>query len=92
MLSYSTDKVSTLPPRFRNTIMSNTSVENHHHSTSLSSKTILTKILGTNDLHEILSDRVRISGAMMKVELLTRSYITPQLRCWTKPQSLGESR
>merc|ERR1712233_136426 len=44
--------------------MSKTSVENAHHSTSLLSQTILTSVLGTKNLHEILSDRDSISGSV----------------------------
>lgn len=51
--------------RVSNATMCKTSVENAHHSTSLLSQTILTSVLGTKYLHEILSDRHSISGSMM---------------------------
>ena len=44
--------------------MSVANVENAHHSTRLLSQTTLRNILGTKNLHEILSDREGISGAM----------------------------
>jgi len=50
--------------RVSNSTMSKTSVENAHHSTSLLSQTILTSVLGTKNLHEILSDRDSISGSV----------------------------
>ena len=42
-------------------------VENAQHSTSLLAQTTLRNILGTKDLHELLSDRDSISGSMQSV-------------------------
>jgi len=53
--------------RVCNATLSKTSVENGHHSTSLLSQTILTNILGTKNLHEILSDREAIALGMRKM-------------------------
>lgn len=53
--------------RVCNATQSKTSVENAHHSTSLLSQTILTSVLGTKYLHEILSDRHAISDSMQSL-------------------------
>jgi len=50
--------------RVSNSTLCKTSVENAHHSTMLLSQTLLTSILGTKYLHQILSDRHSISGSM----------------------------
>merc|ERR1712227_535142 len=50
--------------RVSNATVSVANVENAHHSTRLLSQTTLRNILGTKNLHEILSDREGISGAM----------------------------
>lgn len=50
--------------RVSNATMSKTNVEDAHHSTLLLSQTTLTSVLGTKYLHEILSDRDSISGAL----------------------------
>ncbi len=50
--------------RVSNATVSVANVENPHHSTRLLAQTTLRNILGTKDLHEILSDRESISGAM----------------------------
>ena len=56
--------------RVSNATVSVANVENAHHSTRLLSQTTLRNILGTKNLHEILSDREGISGAM-QVQNLT---------------------
>merc|ERR1719427_1428536 len=50
--------------RVSNATISVANVENAHHSTRLLAQTTLRNILGTKNLHEILSDREGISGAM----------------------------
>merc|ERR1712029_807293 len=50
--------------RVSNATVSVANVENAHHSTRLLAQTTLRNILGTKSLHEILSDREGISGAM----------------------------
>ena len=57
--------------RVSNATVSVANVENAHHSTRLLAQTTLRNILGTKSLHEILSDRESISGAM-QVRRLTR--------------------
>jgi len=47
-----------------NATVSVANVENAHHSTRLLAQTTLRNILGTKNLHEILSDRESISGSM----------------------------
>ena len=53
--------------RVSNATVSVANVENAHHSTRLLAQTTLRNILGTKSLHEILSDRESISGAMQSV-------------------------
>ena len=53
--------------RVSNATMSVTNVENAHYSTRLLSQTTLRNILGTKDLHQILSDRETISGSMQAI-------------------------
>jgi len=61
--------------RVSNSTMCKTNVENAHHSTSLLSQTILTSVLGTKYLHEILSDRHSISSAMRSLlDVATESW------------------
>merc|ERR550519_1985337 len=61
--------------RVSNSTMCKTNVENAHHSTSLLSQTILTSVLGTKYLHEILSDRHSISSAMRGLlDMATESW------------------
>ena len=66
--------------RVSNATVSVANVENAHHSTRLLSQTTLRNILGTKNLHEILSDREGISGAMqvelVRVELFSLSSTT----------------
>ena len=50
--------------RVSNATISVANVENAHHSTRLLAQTTLRNILGTKNLHEILSDREGISGSM----------------------------
>merc|ERR1711884_132095 len=53
--------------RVSNATVSVANVENAHHSTRLLAQTTLRNILGTKNLHEILSDRDSISGSMQSV-------------------------
>lgn len=53
--------------RVSNATVSVANVENAHHSTRLLAQTTLRNILGTKNLHEILSDRESISGSMQTV-------------------------
>ena len=63
----------------------------------LLAQTTLRNILGTKNLHEILSERESISSSMQVgqgVECLGLAAARPALRCrrcWTKPQSPGAS-
>ena len=50
--------------RVSNATISVANVENCHHSTRLLAQTSLRNILGTKNLHEILSDRESIAVAM----------------------------
>ncbi len=50
--------------RVSNATVSVANVENAHHSTRLLAQTTLRNILGTKNLHEILSDRESISVSM----------------------------
>jgi len=54
--------------RVSNATVSVANVENAHHSTRLLAQTTLRNILGTKNLHEILSDRESISTAMQASE------------------------
>merc|ERR1719431_690822 len=53
--------------RVSNAIVSVTNVKDTHHSTKLLAQTSLRNILGTKNLHEILSDRDSIAGAMQTI-------------------------
>jgi len=53
--------------RVSNATVSVANVENAHHSTRLLAQTSLRNILGTKNLHEILSDRESISLAMQTI-------------------------
>ena len=82
--------------RVSNATVSVANVENAHHSTRLLSQTTLRNILGTKNLHEILSDREGISGAMQVGKLDTRQ-VESQVKLFSfprqhsmMPQSLGE--
>ena len=57
--------------RVSNATVSVANVENAHHSTRLLAQTTLRNILGTKNLHEILSDRESISGSMQVCNVLT---------------------
>ncbi|RWS24968.1 band 7 protein-like protein [Leptotrombidium deliense] len=50
--------------RVQNATVSVANVENAHHSTRLLAQTTLRNMLGTHNLHEILSDRESISNSM----------------------------
>ncbi|XP_073839825.1 band 7 protein AGAP004871-like isoform X2 [Musca autumnalis] len=50
--------------RVSNATVSIANVENAHHSTRLLAQTTLRNTMGTRHLHEILSERVSISGSM----------------------------
>jgi erythrocyte band 7 integral membrane protein len=54
--------------RVSNAIASIANVANAHYSTQLLSQTTLRNILGTKDLHEILSEREGISVALQVCE------------------------
>lgn len=53
--------------RVSNATVSIANVENAHHSTRLLAQTTLRNMLGTHNLHEILSDRETISSSMQSV-------------------------
>ena len=53
--------------RVSNATISIANVENAHHSTRLLAQTTLRNMLGTHNLHEILSDRETISSSMQTV-------------------------
>jgi len=53
--------------RVSNATISVANVENAHHSTRLLAQTSLRNILGTKNLHEILSDRESIAQAMQSI-------------------------
>ncbi|XP_074594298.1 band 7 protein AGAP004871-like isoform X2 [Brevipalpus obovatus] len=53
--------------RVQNATISIANVENAHHSTRLLAQTTLRNMLGTHNLHEILSDRESISTSMQTV-------------------------
>ena len=57
--------------RVSNATVSVANVENAHHSTRLLAQTTLRNILGTKNLHEILSDRESISGSMQVLYMNT---------------------
>jgi erythrocyte band 7 integral membrane protein len=65
--------------RVSNATVSVANVENAHHSTRLLAQTTLRNILGTKNLHEILSDRESISGSMQVLYLSGRSTF-PNIR------------
>ena len=75
--------------RVSNATVSVANVENAHHSTRLLAQTTLRNILGTKNLHEILSDRESISGSMqvsdirrLIVKILGISFQTIQKLSW----------
>merc|ERR1719285_150451 len=53
--------------RVSNATVSVANVENAHHSTRLLAQTSLRNILGTKNLHEILSDRESIAGGLKSI-------------------------
>ena len=65
--------------RVSNATISVANVENAHHSTRLLAQTTLRNILGTKNLHEILSDRESISGSMQVRSNDTMREVHPKL-------------
>ena len=61
--------------RVSNATVSVANVENAHHSTRLLAQTTLRNILGTKNLHEILSDRESISSSMQASSVVRRPFI-----------------
>lgn len=59
--------------RISNATTSVTNVENAHHSTRLLAQTTLRNTMGIRHLHEILSERVSISGAMLVLNVHHRN-------------------
>jgi erythrocyte band 7 integral membrane protein len=53
--------------RVSNATISIANVENAHHSTRLLAQTTLRNTMGTRQLHEILSERMTISGSMQVI-------------------------
>jgi hypothetical protein len=53
--------------RVNNATISIANVENAHHSTRLLAQTTLRNTMGTRHLHEILSERMTISGSMQVI-------------------------
>ena len=83
--------------RVSNATISVANVEDSHHSTRLLAQTTLRNVLGTKNLHEILSERESISSSMQVQETglsssselgLTGWYFRS---CWTKPPHPGGS-
>ena len=74
--------------RVSNATVSVANVENAHHSTRLLAQTTLRNILGTKNLHEILSDRESISGSMqvnIKIGESVKVIVTPpQIFVWVQ--------
>jgi erythrocyte band 7 integral membrane protein len=58
--------------RVQNATVSIANVENAHHSTRLLAQTTLRNMLGTHNLHEILSDRESIANSM---QVSTRCFL-----------------
>lgn len=82
--------------RVSNATVSVANVENAHHSTRLLAQTTLRNILGTKNLHEILSDRESISGSMQVLntnhQYRRRLIIIPLRPFWMKRRLPGASR
>ena len=84
--------------RVSNATVSVANVENAHHSTRLLAQTTLRNILGTKNLHEILSDRESISGSMQvqhyniqslfQIHSITASFFGSDKSGWSN-NSLG---
>ena len=53
--------------RVSNATISVANVEDSHHSTRLLAQTTLRNVLGTKNLHEILSERESISSSMQEL-------------------------
>ena len=84
-------KMLTHPPG----MWGNTWTDNMKVVYRLLAQTTLRNILGTKDLHEILSDRESISGSMQarRVSSTHPCYTRWWCRwCWTRPQGPGVSR
>ena len=60
--------------RVSNATVSIANVENAHHSTRLLAQTTLRNTMGTRHLHEILSERMTISGTMQVYSLYIYTY------------------
>lgn len=60
--------------RVSNATVSIANVENAHHSTRLLAQTTLRNTMGTRQLHEILSERMTISGSMQVCKLLLKAF------------------
>ena len=67
--------------RVSNATVSVANVENAHHSTRLLAQTTLRNILGTKNLHEILSDRESISGSMQVRKVATTQRPSNHVHC-----------
>lgn len=67
--------------RVSNATVSIANVENAHHSTRLLAQTTLRNTMGTRHLHEILSERMTISGSMQVsgVSTVHKSFLTLKL-------------
>lgn len=63
--------------RVNNATISIANVENAHHSTRLLAQTTLRNTMGTRHLHEILSERMTISGSMQVSGPLQINYGDP---------------
>lgn len=61
--------------RVSNATVSIANVENAHHSTRLLAQTTLRNTMGTRHLHEILSERMTISGTMQVRFIYVYLYI-----------------
>lgn len=67
--------------RVSNATISVANVENAHHSTRLLAQTTLRNTMGTRHLHEILSERMTISGTM-QVSLAPQKVVGMLERGW----------
>ena len=79
--------------RVSNATISVANVENAHHSTRLLAQTTMRNILGTKNLHEILSERESISRAM-QVSWCIKAILAVCTadnfrRFWTRPPKAG---
>lgn len=67
--------------RVSNATVSIANVENAHHSTRLLAQTTLRNTMGTQHLHEILSERMTISDTMQVNKNNNISYYIIVIRC-----------